>query len=131
MDDVIEKIARISGRLTPQRIVLTKIIMNMVERHPTLNEIVEEARKVLPYIGVSTTYNTIKMLEEAGLISVIEVDGKMRIDRPHPHVNIVCRSSGRVVDANDDEVLRATRRMLEKLGYSSDGDLKLTVYADC
>ncbi len=131
MDDVVEKIARISGRLTPQRIVLTKIIMNMVEKHPTLNEIVEEARKVLPYIGVSTTYNTIKMLEEAGLISVIEVDGKMRIDRPHPHVNIVCQSSGRVVDANDDEVLRATRRMLERLGYNSDGHLKLTVYADC
>ncbi len=131
MEDPIKELAKISARLTPQRIVLTRIIMSMIDRHPTLNEIVEEARKAIPGIGVSTTYNTIKMLEEAGLISIIEVDGRMRIDRPHPHINIACTKSGRIFDINSRDLIDTAVNVLDKQGIPHNGKIKVTIHADC
>ncbi|MEB3773467.1 MAG: transcriptional repressor [Desulfurococcales archaeon] len=130
--DPIAQLVRVSARLTPQRIVLTRIIMEMIDRHPTLNEVVEEARKVMPGIGVSTTYNTIKMLEEAGIISIIEVDGKMRIDRPHPHVNIACTRTGRIIDVDGGHrLLEEAERLLKKHSLNHDGRIKVTLHVDC
>ena len=60
----------------------------------------EEKRAQLPRVGISTVYNTIKMLESMGVIDTFTVEDKLRIDQPTPHINIYCRNNGKIFDAD-------------------------------
>lgn len=88
--------------MTPQRILLTKLIIETVESHPSLKDLSEMSQTMLPGVGVSTIYNTIMMLESLGVIKVFYLNGKLYIDRARPHVNIVCKDTEAIVDVNGD-----------------------------
>ena len=90
IEDVVRILEKLGQRLTPQRIIVAKIILENVKKHPSFKEIHAIASKQLPRLGVSTTYMIMKMLEEAGVITTFEANGETHIDSPHPHINIVC-----------------------------------------
>jgi len=105
LDEVIKLLEKLGHRLTPQRILVTKIILENVKRHPSFKEIHELASQQLPRLGVSTTYTIMKMLEEAGVITTFEANGETHIDSPYPHVNVVCEDTGQIFDIPDDHEL--------------------------
>ncbi len=105
VQQVVELLERLGYRLTPQRILVTKIILENVKRHPSFKEIHQMASKHLPRLGVSTTYTIMKMLEEAGVITTFEVDGDTHIDSPEPHINVVCEDTGEIFDLDDEKQL--------------------------
>ena len=106
-------------RLTPQRIVVARIALSMIDNHPSFLEIYEEARKVIPNISISTTYSIIKMLESLGIISLIEIDGKTHIDRPHRHVNIVCSDTNSIIDLDPEISDRIIESITKEIGDKS------------
>lgn len=119
LEDVIQLLERLGYRLTPQRILVTKIILENVKRHPSFKEIHELASRQLPRLGVSTTYTIMKMLEEAGIITTFEANGETHIDSPHPHINIVCTDTGQIFDiSEDDELVKTLTATLATKGVS-------------
>jgi Fur family peroxide stress response transcriptional regulator len=101
IEKVIGILSRLGVRVTPQRIIITKIILDNVKNHPSFKEIHETVQKQLPRIGISTIFNTMKMLEEAGVIRIFEYNGETHIDSPEPHVNVYCRNNGKIIDVED------------------------------
>ena len=102
LQEVLGKISEREKRVTPQRVLLTKLILSRVKDHPSLKELFEEAQEQLPRVGISTVYNTIRMLESLGVIDVIMVGDKLRIDQTHPHINVMCTASGKIFDVDGD-----------------------------
>ncbi len=126
---VIEELKNRGYRMTPQRILLTKMILETVEKHPSLKDLYESAQSILPGVGVSTIYNTIMMLETLGVIRVFYLDGKLYVDRAKPHVNVVCRDSGMIVDL-DSGSLEDIVKVIEAKGVRILNPLILII-GDC
>lgn len=119
MKNVLEKLSEKELRMTPQRILISKTILSMVKNHSSLKEIYDETQKVLPRVGMSTVYNTIKMLEALKIIDTFDVDGKMRIDQTFPHINIYCRNEDKIIDL-DGDALNEIAKILTKYGVNID-----------
>lgn len=127
--EVVEELKSRGYRMTPQRILLTKMVLETVEKHPSLKELHELAQSILPGTGISTIYNTIMMLESLGVIRVFYLDGKLYIDRAKPHVNIVCRDSNEIKDI-DGSSLEDIMKVIKSKGVNLSNPLVLIV-GDC
>ena len=127
--EIVEELKSRGYRMTPQRILLTKMIMETVEKHPSLKDLHESAQTILPGIGVSTIYNTIMMLESLGVIRVFYLDGKMYVDRAKPHVNVVCRNLNEIRDL-DSGSIEEIMRIVESKGIRVSNPLIL-IMGDC
>lgn len=119
MKNVLEKLSEKELRMTPQRILISKTILAMVKNHSSLKDVYDETQKVLPRVGMSTVYNTIKMLESLKIIDTFDIDGKMRIDQTFPHINIYCRNEDSIVDI-DGNAIDEIKQVLAKHGISVD-----------
>ncbi|MEM0492066.1 MAG: transcriptional repressor [Acidilobaceae archaeon] len=126
VDKVIEELRVRGYRMTPQRILLTKIVLETIEKHPSLRDLHREAQRVLPGTGISTIYNTIMMLESLGLLRVFYLDGKLYVDRYKPHVNVVCRGSNIIRDV-DGLTLEDIMRVLDGKGVKVKNPLVLVI----
>jgi len=127
LQEVIRKISEEEKRVTPQRVLLTKLILARVKDHASLKDLFQEAQEQLPRVGISTVYNTIKMLESMGVIDTFTVDDKLRIDQPTPHINVYCKNTGKVFDV-DGQVMEALSTMLKERGIQVR---KVVVEANC
>jgi Fe2+ or Zn2+ uptake regulation protein len=127
LQEVIRKISEEEKRVTPQRVLLTKLILARVKDHASLKDLFQEAQEQLPRVGISTVYNTIKMLESMGVIDTFTVDDKLRIDQPTPHINVYCKNTGKVFDV-DGQVMEALSTMLRERGIQVK---KAIVEANC
>jgi Fe2+/Zn2+ uptake regulation proteins len=127
LQEVIRKISEEEKRVTPQRVLLTKLILARVKDHASLKDLFQEAQEQLPRVGISTVYNTIKMLESMGVIDTFTVDDKLRIDQPTPHINVYCKNTGKVFDV-DGQVMEALFTMLRERGIQVR---KAIVEANC
>jgi len=127
LQEVIKKISEEEKRVTPQRVLLTKLILARVKDHASLKDLFQEAQEQLPRVGISTVYNTIKMLESMGVIDTFTVDDKLRIDQPTPHINVYCKNTGKVFDV-DGQVMEGLSTMLKERGIQVR---KVIVEANC
>ncbi len=106
IDSVLEELEKRGLRLTPQRMLITRIVLSMIKDHPSLRDIHSRVREVLPRTGIATTFNTLRLLEETGVITKFESDGKVRYDKAEPHINLVCQDTGEVVDIEDHGIVK-------------------------
>lgn len=88
-------------KLTPQRLAIIEALAASCT-HPTAYEIYDQVRQRFPMLGLATVYKTLDVLK--GLGEVVETgfgaSGARYEANLHPHVNLVCRRCGRVVDVN-------------------------------
>ncbi len=126
VEEVVKILEDLGYKVTPQRIIVTKIILENVKKHPSFKEIHEMASKQLPRLGISTTYTIMKMLEKSGLITTFEAGGDTHIDSPEPHVNIVCDDTGEIYDLDDipNNLLIETKKLLMDHGINAE---KMTI----
>jgi Fe2+ or Zn2+ uptake regulation protein len=86
-------------KLTPQRLAIIEALAAN-RTHPTAYEIYAEVRERYPMMGLATVYKTLDLLKSLG--EVVETGfgaGGARYEpNLHPHLNLVCRVCGRVVD---------------------------------
>ena len=86
-------------RLTPQRHEIIRILARDTS-HPGAMDILQEVRKILPRISMSTVYYTLDMLKKEGLIQELEFyDTDNRYDiNVSDHINLICTTCGKIAD---------------------------------
>ncbi|MEA2069740.1 MAG: transcriptional repressor [Asgard group archaeon] len=89
-------------KITSQRIEIIKTLTSMADGHPTLNELFEEVKKTLTRISYSTLYDNLQKLESLDILRFFTLQGETHIEmNTKPHLNIVKRNTGEIIDVND------------------------------
>ena len=115
IEEVINLLSKLNLRVTPQRIIITKIILENVRKHPSFKQIHEMVKREMPSIGISTLFNTMKTLEKHGIIVLFEFNGETHVDLPKPHVNLYCRNTGDIVDVEDNSLNKKIEELLDTI----------------
>ena len=136
MSDTIEQKCLSKGvKLTDQRRVIAKVISeSKVEYgesdHPDVDELYNRVLKIDPKISIATVYRTVKLFEEAGILTKHDFKGgKARyeaiVESHHDHLIDV--KSGEIIEFVDDEIEELQKKVAEKHGYTLV-DHKLELY---
>ncbi len=106
-------------RITDQRRTIARIL-GEAEDHPDVETLHERAAAVDPRISIATVYRTVRLFEEAGILSRHEFgDGRSRYEAASEdhHDHLIDVESGTVIEFHDEELEAMQRRIAEKLGF--------------
>ena len=134
--DTIEQKCLAKGvKLTDQRRIIAKIISeSKIEYgesdHPDVDELYKRVSKIDPKISIATVYRTVKLFEEAGILTKHDFKGgkaryETMIESHHDH--LIDIKTGEIIEFVDDEIEKLQRKVAEKYGYKLI-DHKLELY---
>ena len=71
--------------------------------HPTADDIYNALKNEYPTMSLTTVYNTLKALSDAGAIEMLKIEREnARFDFPKiPHSHFRCRSCGKILDISE------------------------------
>lgn len=106
-------------RMTEQRRVVARVLDESTD-HPDVEELYRRASAVDSKISIATVYRTVKLFEDAGVITRHDFgEGRSRYetipDVHHDH--LIDLRTGEVVEFRDDEIERLQQAIAEKLGF--------------
>lgn len=127
----IESMAVAAGmRMTDQRRVIARVL-SQAQDHPDVEEVYKRASNVDDAISIATVYRTVRLFEEAGILTRHDFgDGRARYE-PAPedhHDHLIDIQSGKVIEFTNDEIEKLQHEVAEKLGYRLV-DHRLELYA--
>ena len=136
MSETIEQKCLSKGvKLTDQRRIIAKIISESKEEygesdHPDVDELYKRVSKIDPKISIATIYRTVKLFEEAGILTKHDFKGgkaryEAMIESHHDHLIDV--KTGEIIEFVDDEIEKLQKKVAEKYGYELV-DHKLELY---
>ena len=136
MTETIEKKCLSKGvKLTDQRKVIVKVLSESKEAygesdHPDVDELYTRVSKIDPKISIATVYRTVKLFEEAGILTKHDFKGgKARyeaiVESHHDH--LIDIKTGEIIEFVDDEIEKLQKKVAEKHGYTLV-DHKLELY---
>ena len=106
-------------RMTEQRRVIARVLAES-DDHPDVEEVYRRAAEQDAGISVATVYRTVRLFEEAGILTRHEFgDGRARyepVSEGH-HDHLIDIQSGQVVEFINEEIERLQQEIAEKLGY--------------
>ena len=134
--DTIEQKCLAKGvKLTEQRKIIAKIISESKSEygesdHPDVDELYNRVSKVDPKISIATVYMTVKLFEEAGILTKHDFKGgkaryEAMIESHHDH--LIDIKTGEIIEFVDDEIEKLQKKVAEKYGYELV-DHKLELY---
>jgi Fur family ferric uptake transcriptional regulator len=106
-------------RMTEQRRVVARVL-SVATDHPDVEELYRRAHEVDPHISIATVYRTVRLFEEAGIISRHDFrDGRSRYEEASEthHDHLIDMRSGRVVEFVDEEIEKLQALIAQRLGY--------------
>ena len=106
-------------RMTDQRRVIARVL-NEADDHPDVEELYRRASAVDPHISIATVYRTVRLFEEAGVITRHEFgEGRSRYEETteEHHDHLIDMNSGEVIEFMDDEIERLQEAIARRLGY--------------
>ena len=122
-------------KLTEQRKIIAKIISESKSEygesdHPDVDELYSRVSKVDPKISIATVYRTVKLFEEAGILTKHDFKGgkaryEAMIESHHDH--LIDIKTGEIIEFVDDEIEKLQKKVAEKYGYKLV-DHKLELY---
>lgn len=125
-----EQCALTGMRMTEQRRVIARVL-EQADDHPDVEEVHRRAAAVDPRISISTVYRTVKLFEDAGILTRHDFrDGRARYE-PVPdehHDHLIDLRTGRIVEFRDEEIERLQTEIARRLGYRLV-DHRLELYA--
>tara|TARA_Y100001970_G_C13943406_1_gene704359 strand:+ start:249 stop:659 length:411 start_codon:yes stop_codon:yes gene_type:complete len=128
-DSIEKKCIKIGVKLTEQRKIIAKI-MSESNDHPNVDELYKRVSKIDTKISIATVYRTVKLFEEAGIITKHEFKGgKARyeeINEGH-HDHLIDIKSGEIIEFVDNEIEELQKKVADKYGYNLV-DHKLELY---
>ncbi len=106
-------------RMTDQRRTIARVLEAATD-HPDVEELYRRAAAVDPKISIATVYRTVKLFEDAGVITRHDFgEGRSRYetvpDEHHDH--LIDLRTGEVIEFRDEEIERLQKAMAERLGY--------------
>jgi len=102
----------------PRRVIAG--VLSESEDHPDVQQVHERANKVDPAISIATVYRTVRLFEEAGIISRLDFgEGRARYEETpdEHHDHLIDVESGKVFEFRDEEIEELQRLIAKKLGY--------------
>ncbi len=109
-------------RITPQREMIIEAIAHG-GRHIDAEEIYTQIQQKVRSVNIATVYRTLDLLVEQGLASRIDL-GQGRVIyatyQHGPHIHLVCRQCGQVMDANQDLLASFTRQLQDQYHFTAD-----------
>ncbi len=136
MKDNIEKKCLEKGvKLTEQRKIIAKIMSESKRLygesdHPDVDELYSRVSKIDPKISIATVYRTVKVFEEAGILTKHDFKGgKARYEqmRESHHDHLIDVKTGEIIEFVNDEIEELQKKVAEKYGYDLV-DHKLELY---
>lgn len=106
-------------KMTGQRRVIARLLSDAID-HPDVEELHRRASAVDPRISIATVYRTVRLFEEADILSRHEFgDGRARYERApdNHHDHMIDIKSGKVVEFQNEEIESLQREIARRLGY--------------
>ncbi|MDC3231533.1 transcriptional repressor [Candidatus Pelagibacter sp.] len=136
MSETIEQKCLSKGvKLTDQRRIIAKVISESKAEygesdHPDVDELYSRVSKIDPKISIATVYRTVKLFEEAGILTKHDFKGgkaryEAMIESHHDH--LIDIKTGEIIEFVDDEIEKLQKKVAEKYGYNLV-DHKLELY---
>ena len=136
MSETIEQKCLSKGvKLTDQRRIIAKVISESKAEygesdHPDVDELYSRVSKIDPKISIATVYRTVKLFEEAGILTKHDFKGgkaryEAMIESHHDH--LIDINSGEIIEFVDEEIEKLQNEVAKKLGYKLV-DHKLELY---
>lgn len=107
LKEIRDRLSAAEYRLTPQREVITKLLLEHSDQHLSAEEIYDLVRRTNPEVGLATVYRTLELLTDLHVIQSVDFgDGRQRYefndDRKHAHHHFICTRCGRVTEVAED-----------------------------
>ena len=125
MSDTIEDKCISKGiKLTDQRRVIAKVMSESKETygeadHPDVDELYNRVSKIDPKISIATVYRTVKIFEEAGILTKHDFKGgKARYELNDDHNHLIDIKTGEIIEFVDEEINQLQQKIAEKYGYT-------------
>ena len=122
-------------KLTEQRKIIARIISESKSEygesdHPDVDELYNRVSKIDPKISIATVYRTVKLFEEAGILTKHDFKGgkaryEAMVESHHDH--LIDIKTGEIIEFVDDEIEKLQKKVAEKYGYKLV-DHKLELY---
>tara|TARA_B100000579_G_scaffold350769_1_gene304655 strand:+ start:1247 stop:1675 length:429 start_codon:yes stop_codon:yes gene_type:complete len=136
MSETIEQKCLSKGvKLTDQRRIIAKVISESKETygesdHPDVDELYSRVSKIDTKISIATVYRTVKLFEEAGILTKHDFKGgkaryEAMIESHHDH--LIDIKSGEIIEFVDEEIEKLQKKVADKYGYELV-DHKLELY---
>ncbi|PJI37640.1 Fur family transcriptional regulator [Ferrovibrio sp.] len=106
-------------RMTDQRRVIARVL-SASHDHPDVEELHRRSVAVDPRISIATVYRTVRMFEENGILSRLDLgDGRARYEEmpESHHDHLIDTRSGKIIEFNDPELEALQDRIAARLGY--------------
>jgi len=106
-------------RITEQRKVIARVLGES-EDHPDVETLHARASAVDPNISIATVYRTVRLFEEAGIISRHDFrDGRSRHEEASEihHDHLIDMKTGKVVEFVDEDIEKLQALIAQRLGY--------------
>ena len=136
MGSVIEnKCIQQGVRLTDQRKTIAKVLSESKavygsKDHPDVDELHKRVTAFDDKISIATVYRTVKLFEEAGILTKHDFrGGKARYEElpDNHHDHLIDIQTGEIVEFVDEEIEKLQKKVAEKYGYDLV-DHKLELY---
>ena len=122
-------------KLTEQRKVIARVLSDSKKNygesdHPNVDELYKRVSKIDPKISIATVYRTVKLFEEAGILTKHDFKGgKARYEaiRESHHDHLIDIKTGEIIEFVNDEIEKLQKKVAEKYGYELV-DHKLELY---
>ena len=106
-------------KLTDQRKIIAKV-MSESEDHPDVDELYKRVSKIDSKISIATVYRTVKLFEEAGIVSKHDFKGNKARYEEAPqehHDHLIDVNTGEITEFVNEEIELLQKKVAEKLGY--------------
>jgi Fur family peroxide stress response transcriptional regulator len=119
LENMIKKLRERHFRITPQRILILKILA-LSDGHPSVEDIYEQVKRDFPTTSLATVYKTVTLLKE--LNEVLELgfaEGGNRYDgkKPYPHPHLICTKCRKIFDPDLESLEGLTQELVSETGF--------------
>ena len=124
MEKSIEKRCLEKGvKLTEQRKVIARVISESKQTygesdHPDVDELYTRVSKIDPKISIATVYRTVKLFEEASILTKHDFKGgKARYEemRESHHDHLIDVKTGEIIEFVDNEIEKLQKKVADKV----------------
>src|SRR5918998_2431123 len=119
-DDLSTALHERGMRVTPQRVVLHRALREL-DRHVTADELLDSVAERLPNVSLPTTYATLELLEELGMVRRVQRAGTTLFDpRADSHHHLICTNCGSIEDLDSDLDTARLERAAARHGFEPE-----------
>tara|TARA_B100000586_G_C19957523_1_gene362289 strand:- start:53 stop:463 length:411 start_codon:yes stop_codon:yes gene_type:complete len=118
-NDIENKCIERNVRLTDQRKLIAKV-MSESKDHPGVDELHKRVNKLDSKISIATVYRTVKLFEEAGILSKHDFRGnKSRYEQSSQehHDHLIDINTGEITEFVNKDIEKLQKQVAGKLGY--------------